>query len=185
MPSGNQWGLVSACGTFFLSPFPAEVVCKSMALNSDERQFRWEPGVKWNPAHQRHTRPTRPMQRNAWSLRGRSPRYIFLKHTHQSLDKCIYLKYAETPRIAATLQYVKLLPVQCPLTALYRWASQSSQLLNPDPGWRRNQRGCGPSVCNLERKALKQWPSSNVETGDALDADLELQGGGYRRRDDS
>lgn len=36
--------------------------------------------------------------------------------------------------------------------------------------------------CNLERKAVKQWSSSNVGTGDALDSELELQGGGYRLR---
>lgn len=47
MPLGNQWALVSTCGTLFFSlyPFPAEVVCKSTALNSDERQFSREPGV--------------------------------------------------------------------------------------------------------------------------------------------
>lgn len=55
-----------------------------------------------------------------------------------------------------------------------------SQLLNPDPGWQAIRRALD---CNLERRAVKQRSSSNVETEDNVDSWLELQGGGYKNRD--
>lgn len=117
-------------------------------------------------------------------LRGRSPRYIFPEHTHQLPHKCIYLKICWDAQNGCDINSMLNC---CPFTVpLYSSSAQVSSLCQANYltlTWDGREALDPVAVCNLERKALKQWSSSNVGTADALDSKLELQGGGCRHRD--
>lgn len=108
------------------------------------------------------------MQKNAPSLRSRSPWYFLPKQTHKLPQKCSCSKCAELLRMAVIGQYVKPLPVSVPSQLGLGEQFVPSQLLNPDLGWKRT-RAAEPRSC-LWSLQVKQWFSSNVKTWDACDS---------------